>query len=43
MLSLLLTVYASIVPVGSKKKVSWGDIFWKTTLEMEVLPDLVKS
>ena len=31
---------ASILLVGVRKKVSWGDIFWKTTLWMLVLPDL---
>ena len=40
MFSLLLTRVDSIVMVGVRKKVSWGDIFEKTTLDMEVLPDL---
>jgi hypothetical protein len=28
--------------VWVRKKVSWGDIFWKTTRWIEVLPDLGK-
>lgn len=33
----------SILLVEVRKKVSWGDIFWKTTRWMLVFPDLKKD
>jgi len=41
MFSLFATGWLSTVTVGSKKNVSCGDIFWNTTFEIEVLPDLI--